>query len=122
MAQAPRRSDAARSGNDSMEERLHDVAESGRATVRESGERLLAVAEAEESALGLWLDTGRDQLRHNLETWQSLGSVRDVRGLIELQTEYVRLSLSRLAQLMAKQAELSVGLVGLSGGQTGRNA
>jgi hypothetical protein len=115
MAQAPRRGDTTRGDDSTIEQRLHEAVERGRATARETEDRLRTMAEAEENVFGLWLEIGQDQMRHNLETWQSLASVRDMHALVELQSEYLRLSFSRLAQLMAKQAEFAMTLAGAAG-------
>jgi hypothetical protein len=55
----------------------------------------------------LWLETAREQMQHNVETFQRLAGVRDWREAAEIQGAYVRGSLSRAAQLISSQLEVA---------------
>jgi hypothetical protein len=76
-------------------------------TVRKAGERTGSIArqaQAEEADVAnAWLTLGRDQLEHNVETFKRMAAIRDMRELAELQQEYVRVSLSRVTQLVLRQ-------------------
>jgi hypothetical protein len=69
----------------------------------------------EDDALGVCMQLGRDQIRHNIEVWRNMSGVRDMRELMTLQSEYLRLSFARASQLIAKQAELTARFVGMVG-------
>ena len=57
----------------------------------------------ESDLAGLWMAVTRDQLQHNIDTLQRLTTVRDFNGLIQLQSEFVRQSMSRATQAVLRQ-------------------
>lgn len=74
----------------------------------DNGSRALGtMLDAENNIVKLWMDTTREQLEHNAETLHRLLAVRDWREAAEIQTEYVRESLSRFSHLMSAQLEVS---------------
>jgi Phasin protein len=62
---------------------------------------------AETDLAGVWLSVAREQLQHNVETVRRLGTVRDLRDLAELQSEYARLSMARVVQAVFRQFDLA---------------
>jgi hypothetical protein len=79
------------------------AAETARRTTERAAPASREALAAESELMGSWLELGRDQVEHNLETLRRLASIRDVRELAELQQEYVRRSLARATQLFSRQ-------------------
>ena len=117
MAQAANRDDAGRVA-DAAKETTERVADASRQTaersadatkrvVSESSRAAQSVLSAENDIARLWLDTTSEQMRHQVETFQRLMAARDWREAAEIQGSFVRESLSRMANLMSSQLELS---------------
>ena len=55
-------------------------------------------SKAESDLARFWLEMTRDQAQHTIETMQRLAAVRDWREALELQSEYLRESMARMAE------------------------
>ncbi|MEK0084539.1 phasin family protein [Benzoatithermus flavus] len=95
--------------------RTTDVARDAAERIGDAGRRMLAgSSEAADTALRiesdlarLWLELTNQQLRHNAETLQRLVAVRDWREAIEIQSAFVQETLSRLADGLSRQLDLT---------------
>lgn len=120
MAQSAHRDDTNRAA-DAVKETSERVADAGRQTVERSADAATRAMSgsaraarntlaAEGDVARLWLEATSEQMRHQVETFQRLMAVRDWREAAEIQSSFMRESLSRMANLMASQLELSSGL------------
>jgi phasin family protein len=88
-------------------ERSADVARRAASGSSRAAQDALA---AEGDLARLWLEATSEQMRHQVETFQRLVAARDWREAAEIQSSFVRESVSRMANLMASQLELSSAL------------
>lgn len=95
----------------------HNMAEMGKGTAavtdfaRRAGETVgrasAQTAKAESDLVGYWLSLARDQVQHNMDTWRRVLAIRDVRELIEVQSDFYCVSLNRLAEGLSRQVDLA---------------
>jgi hypothetical protein len=65
------------------------------------------MVKAESDLATFWLEMTRDQAQHTIETMQRLASVRDWREALDLQSDYLRESMARMAEGISRQLNLT---------------
>ena len=70
------------------------------------------MVKAEGDLANFWLETTRDQAQHTIETMQRLAGVRDWREALDVQSDYMRESMARIADGISRQLTLTRNLAG----------
>jgi hypothetical protein len=72
-----------------------------------TGPAMQDMVKAENDLASFWLEMSRDHAQHTLETMQRLAAARTWREAMELQSDYLRESMARLAEGATRQLALT---------------
>ncbi len=70
------------------------------------------IVEKESELASVWLDIGRAQLEHNLETMRHLAEAQDWQDRMRIQTAWLQASMARSGELVIQQLRLMGSLTG----------